>query len=71
MRAYEINEEDEKCLQEYKVDIGRLRHTLRQIEQDRNLRPFDRRLPIYRSLLLKLGSLIVILAYLYVCALVL
>ena len=38
-----------------------------KIEKNRNLRPFEKRLPCTRVLLLKLLSLIVLLIYTYVC----
>lgn len=69
--GFEITEEDEKVLKSYKVDPEVVEGYLREICESKRLRPFERELPLYLSVLINGAFTLVSFTYFYVCFIIL
>lgn len=69
-KEYVLNESDKEVLKEY-IDPQEFAKTVKEIETNPRLRPFDRKTPFCKALGLRLLALLSLLIYIYVCFIVL
>ena len=70
-RKYLVSEEDRAALYRYDIDFNQFKATTQRIEGNIEFRPFDHKQPLWRSLGLKLFTIVFLLIFLYVGLLIL
>jgi len=65
-KNYILSEKDKDVLKDY-IPIESFFETVRLIETNVNLRPFDKKTPIFKTFSLKLLTILILIIYIYVC----